>query len=448
MSPGDPRASSGRERLSGALDEVKASFGLPAGLAMLAGVVLGFGLPAIDNLLDLDLPIFSFETQDAARSLLETVATVTVSVAGLAFSVTIVAFTLTSSQLSPRVLRSFRSDRLSQAVLAVLLGTFIYCLSVLVRLGTRESGAVPNLSITFAMLLALISFALFALFIGHIARMLQPSTVIARIVSEARGALGARFPAGIGEAPERPDEARQEARNRSSRRDPVRVESDGEGYLSLIQGGRLMEAAEQRDALVRQCVVVGDYVTPTEVLAEVWAEDLPEGDREALVATVRDAFVLAQERSLVQDVAFSVRQLSDIALKGLSPGINDPSTAENAMDAMTAVIIHFARSEQPCELRVDGAAKPRFVARVADLNDVVRLGFAQVRVFAAADPVASVRMLVLLERISRAAREVGLDHAEVTRQAALLSEGAAGEAPTVEDANQVRQAHARLHPRA
>ncbi|MGI8945204.1 MAG: DUF2254 family protein [Thermoleophilaceae bacterium] len=199
---------------------------------------------------------------------------------------------------------------------------------------------------------------------------------------------------------------------------------------------------------MRQCVVVGDYVTPTEVLAEVWAEDLPEGDREALVATVRDAFVLAQERSLVQDVAFSVRQLSDIALKGLSPGINDPSTAENAMDAMTAVIIHFARSEQPCELRVDGAAKPRFVARVADLNDVVRLGFAQVRVFAAADPVASVRMLVLLERISRAAREVGLDHAEVTRQAALLSEGAAGEAPTVEDANQVRQAHARLHPRA
>lgn len=121
---------------------------------MVAGVVLGFGLPAIEDDLELDIPLFDFSSQDIARSLLETIATVTVSVAGLSFSVTVVAFTLSANQLSPRVLRSFRRDRISQVTLAAFLGTFIYSLVLLVRLDTFGGDRIPDLSITLAALTA------------------------------------------------------------------------------------------------------------------------------------------------------------------------------------------------------------------------------------------------------------------------------------------------------
>ena len=87
---------------------------------MALGLIVGFVLPSVD--VSIDIPVFGFAEPDVARSLLETVATATVSVAGLAFSVTVVAFTLASSQLSPRVLRTFRADRLSQATLTCFLG--------------------------------------------------------------------------------------------------------------------------------------------------------------------------------------------------------------------------------------------------------------------------------------------------------------------------------------
>ena len=136
--------------------------------------------------------------------MLETIATSVVSVAGLSFSVTVVAFTLASSQLSPRVLRSFRRDRLSQMTLAALLGTFVYCLVVLVRLGVSDQSAEPpNLAVSVAMLAAFGSFALFAVFIAHIVSMLQPSSVIAAIHDDAKGVIADRYPCGPGE----PDDA-------------------------------------------------------------------------------------------------------------------------------------------------------------------------------------------------------------------------------------------------
>ena len=111
----------GRGSISKAWDALWSSFGFLPGIAMASAVALGLGLPAIDDLVAIDVPILSFQDQSSARSLLETIGTTTVAVAGLSFSVTVVAFTLASSQLSPRVLRSFRSDRLSQATLAILL---------------------------------------------------------------------------------------------------------------------------------------------------------------------------------------------------------------------------------------------------------------------------------------------------------------------------------------
>lgn len=433
---------SGRERGAGLWDELKASFGFPAGLAMVAGLVLGFGLPTIDAWLLIEIPTFAFDTQEAATGLLETVATATVAVAGIAFSVTVVAFTLTSQQLSPRVLRSFRSDRLSQAVLALFLGTFIFCLVLLVRLGVRDNEGVPNLSITVALLLALASFGLFAMFIGHIARMLQPSTVIATIVDEAKESLDRLYPGQIGQSPDRRGPVDDEASARMERPASLTVEAESEGYLRRIEGEALIAAARRNGALVRQRVPIGDYVTPGRSLADVWADDLPDEEREELGDRVRDSFVLGQQRSLAGDMAFSIRQLADIALKGVSPGVNDPTTSENALEATAAILIRFARSERPSPVRVDSDGSPRFVATAPDLDDLIRLGFEQPRVFAATYPVLSVTLIELLGRIATAAEKAGVEQTEAQRQIALLAEGPEGEVPTDSDAAQVRRSAA------
>lgn len=427
------------ERSRGAWDNIKASFGFLPGIGLLVGVVLGIGLPFVDALIGSRVPVIQFSSIDAARSLLGTIGTVTMSVAGLVFSVTLVAFTLASSQLSPRVLRTFQSDRVAQRVLATFLGTFIYCIVVLLRLGDSSSGAqVPNISITIAVILAFTAFALFAFFLHHLVKSLQPGTIIRSIQEDAQAAIGRRYPTGTGDEPEDPEAAWQEARQRMEGASPWRVLADDDGFLAGVDGQLLVQAAANHDALVRQRVAVGDYVVPGDLLAEVWSED-------DFMDRVRSHFVLTVQRSHPQDAAFAIRQLADIALKGLSPGINDPTTAENAMNALGATLVRVAGTEPPSLVRVDGEERPRVVALAPDLDALVNLGFEQVRVFAAPYPVVAVRLLELLERIGRAARQAGRPSAEVARQARLLREGPQGEVPTEGDVARVSEAYTRLH---
>lgn len=445
MAAGQARSLSSTDRLAGAWDSLKASFGFLSGVAMLAGVLVGFGLPALDDWLEVDLPVFAFDTQEAATSVLETIATVTVAVAGLSFSVTVVAFTLASSQLSPRVLRSFRGDRLSQATLAVFLGTFIYCLVVLVRLGIRENAnQVPDLSITLAVILALVAFGLFAGFIAHIVNMLQPGSVIATIGDDAHHLLENRFPSGVGEGPGDARQAETRLRARTERSQPEPVRTDRHGYVTLVRADALMSTTGDHDALVRQRVAIGDYVVPGEVIAEVWARE-PD---EKLLEAVERCFEIGRQRTLVQDVAFPIRQLADVALKGLSPGINDPTTAENAMEELTAVLVRFVQAGAPDPVRVDSDGEPRLVALVPTLDDLVRLGFNQVRVFAAPYPVVTMRLLQLLDSLAAAARRCGVAHGEIDRQMQRLRESPDGEVPTAGDTRDVERAYARTRSEA
>lgn len=413
------RAGFGRGRIVQLWEALRASFGFLAGLAMLIAIILGTLLPALDQALDVNLPVLSFEGQASVRSLLETIGTTTVAVAGLSFSVTVVALTLASSQLSPRVLRNFRSDRLSQVTLALLLGTFVYVLILLVRLGVSgEDGEPPNLSITLAVILALTSFATFAVFIAHILRMLEPSSVIGSIGADGKNILVERFPSGPGK-PDDPDRAARLADRVMDRGTMRTVEAEGGGYLTLVDVEPLIEAATRCDALVRQMITVGTYVMPGQVIARVWSG----ADGETLDAGIRAAFSLENQRTLVHDVAFPVRQLADIALRGLSPGINDPTTAENAMEALSRFLVEFARADAPSPIRVGEDGQPRFFARAPDLDDLVRLGFEQVREAAEPHPTVSRRLLELLEEVERSAHREAVATSEIPRQRQLIRSG-------------------------
>lgn len=390
-----------RERAAALLDLLRTTFGFPAALALSAGLALGLFLPEVDDWLDIRVPLFVFSTQDAARSMLETIATATVSVAGIAISVTVVAFTLSANQLSPRVLRSFRRDLTSQLTLAAFLGTFIYCLAVLVRLGSLGADRVPNLAVAVAVVLAVVSFALFATFIGHIANMLQPASIIASIGGDARSQLRDPYPAGVGGEPDDEAAARAVVHDRTAAEPTAVVRCEGAGFLVTVQGGELIAWARKHDALVRQCAQIGEYVLPDQVLAEVWSRQ--QRWTEDAARQVRSQFSLGSQRTLPQDPGFPVRQLADVALKGLSPGINDPTTALNAMDAMAAGLIEFARGPRASAVRLDDDGAPRLLAARRDLRELVRLGFTQVAVFGEDDPTVLAHLRHLTAAIADAA---------------------------------------------
>lgn len=410
-----------RERVIAVADAFRATFGLPAGLAMAAGLILGLGLPELDGLLDAKVPLFVFSTQEAARGMLETIATATVAVAGISISVTVVAFTLSANQLSPRVLRSFRRDLTTQLTLAAFLGTFIYCLAVLVRLGALGPDRVPNLAVAAAVLFALVAFALFAGFVGHIANMLQPSSIIASIAADARSSFESAYPDGIGREPEDAAAARAAAESAMRSAKPIPVRSEDEGFLIAIRGGELLGAAEELDLVVRQRVPIGAYVLPGAALAEASRlGDDPGGD---LGERLAPYFELGRQRTLPQDPGFAVRQLADIALKGLSPGINDPTTACNAMDAMAAALIRFARSAPAAAVRLGAERRPRLILAAPELDGLVELGFEQVCAFAGSDPVVRARLVGLLSALRDTAAEAGLAHAATARLLRSAVEG-------------------------
>jgi uncharacterized membrane protein len=316
------------------------------------------------------------------------------------------------------VLRSFRRDLIAQLTLASFLGTFVYCVAVLARLGASRAEHLPYLSIALAILLALTSFGLFALFIGHIASMLQPSSIIGSIALAARDELTRPFPAGLGDEPSDPGRAEAAARRRRGPRPGSPVRHRGDGFLVVVRVAEIVELAEREDALVRQAVPIGAYLLPGEPVAEVWPRE--DDAAEELAERVGKLFELGSQRTLPQDPGFTIRQLADVALKGLSPGINDPTTAMNALDAMAACLLRFAESDLPCPVRVGESGEPRLIADVPDLDRLAELGFGQPLEFAGRDRVVRDRIRRLLEKLRGAALRRGHGHERID---ALIARG-------------------------
>lgn len=248
--------------------------------------------------------------------------------------------------------------------------------------------------------------------------MLQPASVIASIESDSRLDGGVRFPGEVAREPEDESRAATEVDRAMAASRPVPVLCEEQGFVTLIRGDEAVELACSHDGLVAQRARVGDYVLPGDLLAEVWGPT-PEGAAE-LGEALHPVFQLGRQRTLPQDVGFPVRQLADVALKGLSPSINDPTTAENAMATLTGILIRFAKSERPSAIRVDEDGTPRLLTTAPAPDDLVRLGFDQVREAAAPHPVVVQNLLSLLDRLAKVAGSEGLSTDEIGRQARLL----------------------------
>lgn len=394
---------------------------LPTVLA-LAAALLAIGLVRLDEQLEIApraRHAWAFGGgASGARGVLQAIAGSVITVTGTVFSITIVALQLAASQMTPRVLRTFTRDRGVQLVLGVFVGTFVYALLVLrtVRSEDEELGPafVPAVSVTVAIVLALINIGVLIYYVHHVARLIQVSAVIDRVVVDTVGLVDERFPESAGEPAWGADLALLLG-------PPARIAAETSGYLDTVAPGALFALEVEGPTTIRLEPSVGAHVLAGATLALVWPAT---ACNQELAAAVRGACLLSEQRTLAEDVDLGVRQLADIGVKALSPGINDPTTATICIDRLAEVLARAGRRADPELVRRQDGSRVSLILPAPAFRDLVGTAYAQIRHYGAADALVMARLLEQLGRLVEAVPEARRE--PLRREAVLALEGARG----------------------
>jgi uncharacterized membrane protein len=380
----------GRLRLLALWDSVQSSLWFVPALLMVAAVCLASTFVAIDSFIDPDgvkggWPLFFGAGAAGSRGMLSAIATSMITLAGVAFSITIVVLSLASSQYSPRILRNFMRDRTNQTVLGVLVGIYVYCLLVLRSIRGGDEGAfVPAIAVLFAIVLALAGIASFIYFIHHIAYSIQAESIIKSAADETSHTIDRLFPT---EAPDSADADMHAAE--CSRLQGVALDdrcwkilfARKTGFLQRIDYETLLDVARTHRMIVRVKLHVGDFVIEHAPLAE-WSMDEEEecqSQATSLMADLlSDRFHIGRTRAMVQDPGFGIRQIVDIALRALSSGVNDTTTAVTCVNYLSALIARIAPKAIPSAY-ILGEGRLRIIKRVPDFERMVADAFDHIR---------------------------------------------------------------------
>ena len=374
---------------------------------------------------------------EGASALLGIVAGSMITIAGVVFSMTLVALSLTSSQLGPRLLRSFMRDRATQVVLGTFIATFLYCVLVLRTIRRADEIAfVPHLSVTLGVLLSVASVGVLIYFIHHVSVSIQADEIAARIGKELIERIDFLFPEQIGRgAPRIPTEPPEAGFFEAFDREARPVGADGDGYLQFIDAEALLALAMEEDLVVRLERRPGNYVVASCPLALVWP-----GSRvtDRLTDQVQSLFVLGHRRTSDQDLEFGVNQLVEIAVRALSPGLNDPFTAITCVDHLGSALCRLATRDIPSTYRHDPQKQLRVIAPATTFPEVMDAAFNQIRQYGRSSAAVTIR---LLETIAVVAGFVHRpeDRAALLRHAEMIARGAREGLPEDEDRQAVEE---------
>lgn len=366
---------------------------------------------------------------EGAREVLSTIASSMITVAGVTFSITIVALQLASSQFGPRVLRNFMSDTGNQLVLGTFIATFLYCLLVLrtVR-STDEATFVPYISITIGLILAVLSLGVLIFFVHHVSQSIRAEFLVAAIASEFEAALQRLYPDREEGAPERSDadSDRFEARFDDS---CLIVEAQRSGYLQAVEMETLMQTAHGHELLLRLPRRPGEFITAGQVLVEA---NLAGERDESVVEALREAFILGRQRTPRQDILYSVNQFAEIAVRALSPGINDPYTAAICVDWLSASLSALVSRPKPVRLVRDEDGSARILKATTSFADIVDAAFNPIRQYGSDSALVAGRLLEAIAAIAAHAHRQE-DRETLTRHAGLIARDAKDALPNDQD---------------
>lgn len=280
----------------------------------------------------------------AARAVLTTIAGSLATVVGVAFSVTIVTLQLVSQQFTPRAVRGFLGDRVIQTVAGVFVGVIVYCLVALRAIEEGEEPFVAGLTVTVAFALAVIALGMLLVFIHHVAQSIQAGEITRKIADATTAAVAELYPESYGQ-PEL-ENADAIVGEWAREAEPTIVVFPVEpGYVQAI--GDIPAALKGERFRLELVVATGDFVTTRHPIARVWTD----GDGDECARAIRRAVTIAAERDVHQDVGYGIRQLADIAVKALSPSVNDPTTAMTAVGYLQETFEQLAGRAWPPRVR-------------------------------------------------------------------------------------------------
>ena len=316
---------------------------------------------------------------EGARSLLSTIAGSMITAASVTFSLAAVALSLASQQYGSRVLRNFMRDRITQVLLGTFVATFLYCVMVVrsVRGSTNAGAFVPAISVTVAIGLSLASLVMLIYFIHHIVSSIQASHIVHVIAVDLAGAIPKLYSSQAG----KPLWGGGELQG---------IKEGGETSLSVATGGyvqnidldKLLKIATEQDLTLQIAIKSGDHVLAgAEVARAFGVPALPEQVRKSMI----DAFILGGERTPAQDIRFQFMQLTDVVIRALSPGINDPLTAITGIDELTAAVAAFARHSRVADMLEDELGVLRLIVPTAGIGEILEETVGHIGIYAAAD---------------------------------------------------------------
>jgi uncharacterized membrane protein len=370
--------------------QLRTSLWTTPALAVIAAVVLARALERVDRRIEQDREAWYLfgGGVESARELLSTIASSLLTFTGLVFSITILVLQLASSQYSSRVILTFLEDRFTRFSMGVFVGSFIYAMVLLpeLRAGTNDRPEfVPAFSVFVAFLLVLLSVGVFVHYIHHMAHAIRAVHVVFRVAEETRKAMEAMFPGSATHEPSREVPQPREPPDQEFPHDRP------PGVIASVDEHALVELASAHGVVIALVPKVGDFVPRGAALFRVW------GRSRLQLEELRETVVVTKERTPHQDMPFGFRQLVDVAERALSPGINDPTTAVQALDQIHDLLRTLAPRPFPSPTLLDARGQLRLVVHRPTWEGLVRLGLDEIREYGEGSLQVSRRLRAVLE---------------------------------------------------
>jgi uncharacterized membrane protein len=379
-------------------DALRTSLWFVPSLLVVAAVVLFAITYALDRAVDNhDFGIPSWINTggpDAARTILTAIAAAVITVVGVVFSITILALQLASTQFGPRMLRNFIRDFGTQLTLGTFVATFVFSVLALGSVANEPGGPfVPHISVTVALVLLIVDLGVLIYFIHHVATSIQVTEVvrgIARDLSEAIDRLGDGDGAASGSGATSTEDLR------STDPDFAEIPARASGYLQAVGRERLLDIARQSDAVVGLAHRPGHFVVAGRPLAYVWPARAAPG----IAAELDRAHAVGPHRTIRQDLQFAIDQLVEIAIRALSPAVNDTFTALTCIDWLGDALCKITATGLPDGVSRDGDGRVRVIEVPLRYERVLNRAFDKIRQAGRGMPAVVIRQLENLAKIA------------------------------------------------
>jgi uncharacterized membrane protein len=380
---------------------------------------------------------------DAARQLLIAIAAAVITVVGVVFSITILALTLASQQFGPRMMRNFIRDVGNQVTLGVWVATFVYSVLALGSISTSTGPLgdfVPHLSVAVAEALLFVDVAVLIYFIHHIAKSIQLPEVIAGIARDLSAAVDAEFPIPPPSGPGASAAVEELPRTvHLLDTQGVTMPALASGYLQFVAFRQLVQIAEDANAVIRLAYRPGHFVVAGRPLGTIW----PPAAAPKVEQALANSHVTGPHRTLIQDPVFAIDQLVEIAIRALSPAVNDPFTALTCIDWLSAGLSQISGRVLSEGVYRDRGGVIRLIEFAPSYERMVNRAFDKIRQAGGRMPAVVIRMLDAISHVGEYSVEPS-QRAALRRQADMIMRGAEAGDPDPNDLADMRGRYEQL----